>query len=155
MNDPGDSPAYAAGILNAFRETECAVNSLSDENLEFIHPSFPAKTHVYSTPYFLQFTTYVFARPKTFVGRFRCSRDRFLNEANQKTHLIKLTCDEARIGGGLWSVLCQYRIATGEIAAPFTPTALDHLVKLWLQDLASIVQLDDTYEVIAMLKRRD
>lgn len=155
MSDTDQLDDYAAKILAAFRETECTAKPISEDNLEFIHPDFPARTHVFANPYFLQFSTYVFARPKTFSGRFLWTRDRFLNEANQKTNLMKLTCDEPRLSGGLWSVICQCKIATGEIASAFTPVALDHLVKLWLQDLAYVVQLDDTYEVIAMLERRD
>lgn len=155
QHDEDDDAAeadYAAGILSAFRETECAVKAFDGGEFELVHPRMPAKTHVFANRFFIQLSTFVYLKPRYPWGRLGPVRDRFLNHANQKTSLMKLTCEETGISG-LWSVLCRCRFASGEVGTAYSPTALEHLMTLWLQDLARVILVDRDYEVIAMIDR--
>jgi hypothetical protein len=145
---------YAATIQSRFSESGCTTEGLDDGMFEFTHKLFPAKTHTFPNEYFLQLTTFIYAKPKGLLGRMRFKRDDFLNRANQKTNLMKVTCDEQKFDL-VWSCQCQAKITSGTVASEFSVEAIDHLVKLWLQDLAYVVQTNDVFEITAMIRESD
>jgi len=146
MND------YTARIMSQFRTAGCEIKEL-EENFEIVPASFPVKTHIYANSHFIQFSTFFYLRPKKFVGRFKCARDAFINEANGKTHLAKLSCDETKFES-VWSISCQWKATSGVSEYAYPDEAIEHFITLWLQDIAFVVQNDDSYEVIAMLQKK-
>jgi len=144
--------SYNDYVLAKFKQRGFTVRELEDGNFEFVHESLPAKTHVYANDYFIQLTTFVYAIPRGFLGRFKVSRDSFLNRANQKTNLMKLTCSEVKFDDA-WAIQCQIKITSGEVKFLYSDDSIANLVKLWLQDLAGILMMSEDFDISAMLTK--
>src|SRR6476646_6068058 len=54
-------------LKSRFNDAECAVTPLDDSTFEVVSDDFPVRTHVYATPYYLQLTTSVLAKPEQAV----------------------------------------------------------------------------------------
>src|SRR5580765_2543534 len=72
-----------------FQALDCAVTDLDGESFEISPKEYRVATHVYPTPYFLQLSTMIIARPKGFPFRTRAKLYAFLNQANSSAKLVK------------------------------------------------------------------
>jgi hypothetical protein len=142
-------------IKQQFRDIDCRVTDFSDTHFEIVHAQFPAATLINPTPYYLEYTTILWARPGGYLQRLRFIRDGFLNEANQMAHLVKFTCDYRKIDreAGGWEIQALARMVPGTFAEEYNTDAIKNWTHLWLQDLAKVVLLEGNFEIIAMMKK--
>jgi hypothetical protein len=66
MNDL--TPEQLATLKARFAEIDCEVTDVGEASFEIISSEFRARTLVWATPFFLEFTTFLFARPKKLFG---------------------------------------------------------------------------------------
>ncbi len=137
--------------MGGFRKCGYTVRLLQGPCFEFVSTEFPAATHVFATPYFLQLTTFLNAAPKDRVGKLTSTRNDFLNVANQAATLVKLTCDsdvlDPKRGG--WRVKVQAKLVPGDIRRTYGAKAIKSLVTLWLYDIANVILLKHRYDTAA------
>jgi len=141
-------------IKQRFRDVGCRVTDFDDGYFEVVRQPFPAASLVRATPYFVEFTTLMWARPSGLFGRMVSKRNSLLNRMNHVTKVAKVTCDQSAIDGdeGGWRIHALARFVTGRIESEYESEAIDHWVTLWLQDLANLILEDTGFEVVAMLK---
>jgi len=145
---------YNEVVKQRFRDVGCRVTDCDDGYFEVARQSFPASFLVRATPYFVEFTTIMLARPRGLFGRMMSKRNTLLNRMNQVTKVAKVTCDQSAIDGNEsgWRIHTLARFVTGRIESEYDSELIDHWVNLWLQDLANLILEDTGFEVVAMLK---
>lgn len=154
MADPGEMHQLNVDEVKLqFRTLGCEVKDMSADSFEIVPPVFPVVTLVYPNPCFVQFNTCIFARPLTFLGRFRWKRDALMNAANLEVNLVRLTCSETKLDQGVWTLIAQAKFVPGEIMMEYPHQVLDNFVTLWLQDIAKIIAIESEYELIGLLKK--
>ena len=104
-----------------------------------------------ATPYFLLFGTYIFAKPKGMFSGGKGKLCEFLNQANQRTNLCKLTCDADKATNDGWSILANFKLTTGATGANYEGESLKNLFTLWLRDIAEIIATPCAYEITGMM----
>ncbi|HWA25848.1 MAG TPA: hypothetical protein VG734_09315 [Lacunisphaera sp.] len=142
------SPAELGAIRQAFEAAGYIVTPLNEACFEFRSPTIPAATHVYATPYFLQFTGVSIAVPRSARGRDISVRDRLLNQLNCRLSLVKVTCEEVRISRKLggWQLQVQARLVPGLVRATFATETIRGFVALWLHERLQLVLAKEEFE---------
>jgi len=138
-------------LMQQFRDIGCKVTFLEDTSFEIVPDTIAVQTHVFATTYFLQFTTFLGLHPKGIFGRLKMKRDAFLNEANQFTNIMKLSCEEVDFDAA-WKISCSTRLATGENSRTYNNEAIRHYLTLWLMDLSAVMRIEQNFKVVAMIK---
>jgi hypothetical protein len=134
-----------------FLELECDVKFFNPGVLEVTSREYPVKTLVDATAFFVTFSSFIYARPRDFLGRMRHRRDALLNELNQQSRLATFTCDETRFTDGAWSIMVRIRFTAGEVVENYPTESLKHMLMLWQQDVAEAVLRKSGYELLAMI----
>src|ERR1044071_2485027 len=131
-DEAGLSGDEIAALKEAFGGLDCVVTDLEGESFEISHEQYRVATHVYATLYFLQFSTFIIARPKGFPFRTRSRLHAFLNRANTNSKLTRCYVEEdrpnAQFGG--WMIMASARFVKGVIAGDWEREALDNCLKL-------------------------
>jgi hypothetical protein len=151
------SPEAYQTIKQQFRDIGCRVKDFSETHFEIVHDQFPAATLINPTGYYLEYATILWARPGGFLQRGRSLRDGLLNEANLKTHVAKLTCDAPKIDGnaGGWQLQATARMVTGTVTEEYQTETIKNWTNLWLQDIANIVLIEGSFEIVAIMKKNE
>jgi len=84
-------------LKRAFIDADCAVQDLNESCFEISHKEYSVATHVYATPYFLQLSVVMVARPKGFPFRTRAKLYEFLNQANSSAKVAKFILDGKKV----------------------------------------------------------
>ena len=127
-------------LKSRFRAGGCTVTDLDETAFEFAQSDFPVRTHVFVNPCYVQFSTFIFAKP---VGSRTNSENRiyeFLSNLNLKAKLVKFTleADRREMKKGAWPIWISAKLVTGVAGGDYDGAALQNLVELWFQDLAEI-----------------
>jgi hypothetical protein len=116
----------------------------------------PVATHVYATPYFLQLSNVVVARPKGFPFRTRTRLYAFLNRANNNAKVAKFTLDGQKANPDLggWLVIAGVKFVRGTIGGEWDKEALNNCLNLWLQDIAEFILLPAPFGFDTIMRER-
>ena len=127
-------------LKSRFRAGGCVVTDLDKSSFEFVQSDFPVKTHVFVNRYYIQFSTFIFAKPRRPGASSRSRLYELVNNLNLKARLMKFALEakklEAKQEG--WPILAAVKLVTGAGGASYDGVALKNLVALWFQDLAEI-----------------
>jgi len=153
-DETGLNEEEVSALKVEFEALDCVVTDLDEECFEISPKEYCVATHVYATPYFLQLSTMIIARPKGFPFRTRTKLYVFLNRANSSAKLAKffLEGDKARPEFGGWMIMASVKFVSGNVGADWDRSVLKNCLNLWLQDIAEFVLLPAPFG-FEMMKR--
>ena len=142
-------------LKRAFADADCAIKDLNESCFEISHKEYSVATHVFATPYFLQLSTVMVARPKGFPFRTRARLYAFLNQANRSAKVAKFTLDGENVNPtfGGWLVMASVKFIKGSISGEWDKEALKNCLLLWLQDIAEFILLPSPFGFDAMKRQ--
>jgi hypothetical protein len=146
------SPNEMETLKSRFSAAECVVTPLDDSTFEVVSDDFPVQTHVYATPYFLQLSTNILAKPEQAVPIERVRE--LLCAINLKAHLVKFTMEAEKPDEqtGAWPILASAKLVTGAIGGDYPASAIKNMFLIWLQDIATLMaEPPDLFEVHPMM----
>jgi hypothetical protein len=152
MDEDSLTEEEMATLKRAFAEADCAVKDLNESCFEISHKEYPVVTHVYATPYFLQLSTVMVARPKGFPFRTRAKLYAFLNRANSSAKMARFSVDGEKVNPdfGGWLVMASVKFIKGTTGGEWDKDALKNCLLLWLQDIAEFILLPSPFGFVAM-----
>jgi len=155
MDEDSLTEEEMATLKRAFAEADCAVKDLNESSFEISHKEYSVATHVYATPYFLQLSTVMVARPKGFPFRTRAKLYAFLNRANSSAKMARFSVDgesvKTKFGG--WLVMASVKFIKGSTGGEWDKDALKNCLLLWLQDIAEFILLPSPFGFDAMKRQ--
>ena len=140
-------------LKGRFRAAGCSVTDIDDTTFEMIGRDLPVRTHVMANPFFVQLGTVIEALPSGFMPSRASKIHAFLNEINLDAKLVKFTVDTDRPDPETerWPIMASVKLVTGTVGGNYEPKALENLILLWYQDIATLIARKTSFQLRAMM----